>query len=64
MVVSKPYQCYYRRVKVLREGQSVKWNEEVFFDYLEVTKMTVGCSVKKVTSAKPPMKKAVEPPVK
>jgi len=63
-VVSKPFPCYYKRVKVLREGQSVKWNEELFFDSLEVAKMTVGCSVKKVTAAEPLVKKAAEPPMK
>jgi hypothetical protein len=49
---------------VLREGQSVKWNEELFSDSLEAAKMTVGCSVNKVTAAKRPVKKATEPPVK
>lgn len=64
MVVSKPLQCYYRRAKVLREGQSVKWNDELFSDSLDAMKMTVSCSVKKITAAKPPVKKAIEPLVK
>jgi hypothetical protein len=42
VVVSKPFQCYYRRVKELREGQSVKWNDVLFSDSLEAAKMTVG----------------------
>jgi hypothetical protein len=49
---------------VLREGQSVKWNEELISDSLEAVKMTVSCSVKKITAAEPPVKKAVEPLVK
>jgi hypothetical protein len=54
----------YRRAKVLREGQSVKWNEELFFDSLEAAKITVGCSIKKVMAVEPPVNKAPEPPVK
>jgi hypothetical protein len=64
VVVSKPFQCYYKRAKVLREGQSVKWNEELFFYSLEAAKMTIGCFVKKVTATEPPVKKAAEPLVK
>jgi hypothetical protein len=41
---------------VLREGQFVKWNEELFSDSLEVAKMSVGCFVKKVTAAEPVVK--------
>jgi len=59
VVVSKPFQSYYKRAKVLREGQSVKWNEELFSDSLEATKMTVGCPVKKVTAAEPPVKQGL-----
>jgi hypothetical protein len=50
--------------KGAREGQSVKWNEELFFYSLEAAKITVGCSIKKVTAVEPPMNKAAEPPVK
>jgi len=64
IVVSKPFQCYYRREKVPREGQSMKWNEELFSDSLEAAKMTVVCSVKKVTAVEPPVKKAAKPPMK
>jgi hypothetical protein len=64
VVVSKHFQCYYRRVKVLREGQFVKWNEELFSDSLEAAKMTVGRSIKKVMAAEPLVKKAAKPPVK
>jgi hypothetical protein len=59
VVVSKPFQRYCRRAKVLKEGQSVKWNEELFSNSLEAAKMTVGCSVKKVTAAEPPMKQGL-----
>jgi hypothetical protein len=65
VVVSKPFQCYYKRAKVLREGQYVTWIDELFSDSLEAAKMTVvGCFVKKVKAVEPPVKKAVEPPVK
>jgi hypothetical protein len=53
VVVSKPFQCYYRRAKELREGQSVKWNDVLFFDSLEDVKMTVGYAIKRVTVAEP-----------
>jgi len=59
VVVSKPFQHYCRRAKVLKQGQSVKWNEELFSNSLEATKMTVGCSVKKVTAAEPPVKQGL-----
>ncbi len=49
---------------MLREGQSVKWNEELISDSLEAVKMTVSCSVKKITAAEPPVKKVAEPPGK
>jgi hypothetical protein len=49
---------------MLRGGKSVKWNEQLFFDSLEVGKMIVGCSVRKVTAAEPPVKKVAEPPGK
>jgi hypothetical protein len=33
VVVSKPFQCYYRRAKELREGHSMIWNDELFFGF-------------------------------
>jgi hypothetical protein len=64
VVVSKPFQCYYRRAKELREAHSVKWNDVLFFYSLVAAKMTVGCTVKKITGAEPPTKKVAEPPAK
>jgi hypothetical protein len=64
VVVSKPFQCYYRRAKELREGHSMKWNDELFSDSLEAMKMFAGCAVKMVTIAEPPVKKVTEPLVK
>jgi hypothetical protein len=61
VVVSKPFQCYYRREKKLREGQSVKWNNVLLSDSLEAMKMSVGYSDKRVTSAEPPAEKAAKP---
>jgi len=63
VVVSKPFQCYYRRAKELREGHSMNWNDELFSDSLEAMKMSAGCAVKKVTVAEPLVKKVIEPPV-
>lgn len=56
MVVSKPSQCYYRRAKKLREGQSLKWNDVLLSDSLEAVKMSVGYADKRVTGAEPPAK--------
>jgi hypothetical protein len=64
VVVSKPFQCHYRRAKELREWHSVKWNDELFSDSLEAMKMSAGCAVKKFTVAEPLVKKVTEPPVK
>jgi hypothetical protein len=62
VVVSKPFQCYYRRAKKLREGQSVKWNDLILFDSLEAVKMSVGYTDKRVTVAEPPAEKVAKPP--
>jgi hypothetical protein len=64
VVVSKPFQCYYRRAKELREGHSMIWNDELFSNSLEAMKMFAGCAVKKVTVVELLEKKATEPPVK
>jgi len=64
VVVSKPFQCYYQRAKKLREGHSVKLNDELFLNSLEAMKMSAGCAVKKVTVAEPPVNQVTEPPVK
>jgi hypothetical protein len=46
MVVSKPFQCYYRRAKELREGHSMIWNDELFSDSLKAVKMSADCAFK------------------
>jgi hypothetical protein len=61
-VVYKPFQCYYRRAKKLREGQSVKWNDVLLFDSLEAAKMSVGYADKRVTVAEPLAEKVAKPP--
>jgi hypothetical protein len=55
---SKPFQQYYRRARELREGHSVKWNDELLSDSLEASKMTVSF-VNKDTVAKPLVKKGL-----
>jgi hypothetical protein len=62
VVISKPFQCYYRRAKKLREGQSVKWNDVLLSDFLEAVKMSVGYADKRVTGVEPPAEKAAKPP--
>jgi hypothetical protein len=62
MVVSKPFQCYYRRSKKLREGQSVKWSDVLLFDSLEAAKMSVGYADKRIKVAEPLVKKVAKPP--
>jgi hypothetical protein len=61
VVVSKPFQGYYRRAKKLREKHSVKWNDELLSDSLEGVKMSVGYVDKRVTGAEPPAEKAAKP---
>jgi hypothetical protein len=61
VVVSKPFQCYYRRANKLREGHSVKWNDVLLFDSLEAVKMSIGYVDKRVTGAEPPAEKAAKP---
>jgi hypothetical protein len=39
----------------------VKWNDELFSDSLKAMKMSVGCAVKMVTVAEPPVKKVTKP---
>jgi hypothetical protein len=62
VVVSKPFQCYYRRAKKLREGHSVKWNDVLLSDSLEAVKISIGYVDKRVTGAEPPAEKAAKPP--
>jgi hypothetical protein len=62
VVVSKPFQCYYRRAKKLREGHSVKWNDVLLFDLLEAVKMSIGYVDKRVSGAERPAEKAAKPP--
>jgi hypothetical protein len=62
VVVSKPFQCYYRRAKKLREGHSVKWNDGLLSNSLEAVKMSIGYVDKRVTGAEPLAEKAAKPP--
>jgi len=62
VVVSKPFQCYYRRVKNLREGHSVKWNDRLLSDSLEAVKMSIGDVVKRVSGVEPLAEKVAKPP--
>jgi hypothetical protein len=61
VVVSKPFQCYYRSAKKLREGHSLKWNDVLLSDSLEAMKMSVGYVDKRVTGAEPPAEKEAKP---
>lgn len=62
VVVSKSFQCYCRRAKKLREGQSLKWNEVLLSDSLEAAKMFVGYADNMVTVAEQPAEKVAKPP--
>jgi hypothetical protein len=62
VVVSKPFQCYYKREKKLREGHSVKWNDGLLSDSLEAVKMSIGYVDKRVTGAEPPAEKVAKLP--
>lgn len=61
VVVSKPFQCYYRRAKKIRKGQSVKGNDVLLSDSLEVAKMSVDYADKRVTVTEPPAEKVAKP---
>jgi hypothetical protein len=63
-VVSKPFQRYIRKARVLREGVSWKWNDVLLSDSLKASKMVADLAVYKASVAEPPAKKVVEPPVK
>jgi hypothetical protein len=62
VVVSKLFQCYYRRAKKLREGHSVKWNDGLLSYSLEAVNMSIGYVDKRVTGAEQPTEKAAKPP--
>jgi hypothetical protein len=62
VVVSKSFQCYYRRAKKLREGQSLKWNEVLLSYSLEAAKMFVCYADKMVTVAEQLVEKVAKPP--
>jgi hypothetical protein len=62
VVASKPFQCYYRRAKILRERHSVKWNDGLLSDSLQAVKMSVGFVDKRVSGGVPPAEKAAKPP--
>jgi len=63
-VVSKPFQRYIRKVRVLRERVSWKWNDVLLSDSLKASKMVADLAVKKASVAETPTKKVAEPPVK
>jgi hypothetical protein len=63
-VVSKPFQSYIRKARVLRKGVSLKWNDVLLSDSLKASKMVADLAVNKALVAEPLTKKVVEPPVK
>jgi hypothetical protein len=63
-VVSKPFQSYMRKARVLREGVSLKWNDVLLSDSLKALKMVAVLAVNKASVAEPPTKKVAEPLVK
>jgi hypothetical protein len=63
-VVSKPFQRYFRKARVLGERVSWKWNDVLLSDSLKASKMVADLAVNKVLVVEPPVKKVVEPPVK
>jgi hypothetical protein len=62
-VVSKPFQRYIRKARVLRERVSWKWNDVLLSDSLKASKMVTDLAVKKASVAETPAKKVSEPPV-
>jgi hypothetical protein len=62
VVVYKPFQCYYRRAKKLREWHSVKWNDVLLSDSLEAVNMSIDYVDKRVSGAELPAEKAAKPP--
>jgi hypothetical protein len=64
LVVSKPFQSYIRKARVLKEGVSLKWNDVLLSDSLKASKMVADLAVNKASVAEPLAKKVVEPPVK
>jgi hypothetical protein len=62
--VSKPFQSYIKKARVLRKGVSLKWNDVLLSDSLKASKMVADLTVNKVSVAEPPAKKVVEPSVK
>jgi hypothetical protein len=64
LVVSKPFQSYIKKARVLREGVSLKWNDVLLSDFLKASKMVADLAVNKVSVAEPLAKKVANPPVK
>jgi hypothetical protein len=60
-VVSKPFQSYIRKARVLSKGVSLKWNDVLLSDSLKASKMVADLAVNKASVAEPPAKKVVEP---
>jgi hypothetical protein len=63
-VVSKPFQRYINKARVLMEGVSWKWNDVLLSDSLKASKMVADLVVNKASVAEAPAKKVAEPPVK
>jgi len=63
-VVSKSFQSYIKKARILREGVSLKWNDVLLSDSLKASKLVADLAVNKVAVAEPPTKKVVESPVK
>jgi hypothetical protein len=55
---SKPYQCYYRKARVLRGGHSMRWNEVLLAESLAASKSPASFS-KKESVVAPPLKNYV-----
>jgi len=63
-VVSKPFQSYIKKARVLREGVSLKWNDVLLSNSLKASKKVADLAVNKVSVAEPPGIKGAKPPVK
>jgi hypothetical protein len=60
-VVSKPFQRYIRKARVIRERVSWKWNDVLLSDSLKASKMVADLAIKKASIAETLAKKVAEP---
>jgi hypothetical protein len=58
-VVSKPFQSYIKKARILREGVSLKWNDVLLSDSLKASKLVADLAVNKVAVAEPPVKTSI-----